>query len=141
MRVFEPVAGEMAEWPIVQHWKCCVRETGPGVRIPLSPLLLAARQRRSFADGQHAFPGEWPRRFPSAAAYVALTGRPKSGPIQLAAILPRFGLFVKTLIKDLDAWLNEVRPRFDEASDMDLCGTGRAEVRCDYSFSFHVASK
>src|SRR3569623_1724363 len=27
----------MAEWPIVQHWKCCVRETGPGVRIPLSP--------------------------------------------------------------------------------------------------------
>ena len=30
--------GEMAEWPIVQHWKCCVRETVPGVRIPLSPL-------------------------------------------------------------------------------------------------------
>ena len=28
----------MAERPIVQHWKCCVWETGPGVRIPLSPL-------------------------------------------------------------------------------------------------------
>ena len=36
-----PVAvefGEVAEWPIVQHWKCCVRETVPGVRIPPSPL-------------------------------------------------------------------------------------------------------
>jgi len=32
--------GEMAERPIVQHWKCCVRATGPGVRIPLSPLLF-----------------------------------------------------------------------------------------------------
>ena len=31
--------GEMAERPIVQHWKCCVRETVPGVRIPLSPLV------------------------------------------------------------------------------------------------------
>ena len=30
--------GEMAEWPIVQHWKCCVSERAPGVRIPLSPL-------------------------------------------------------------------------------------------------------
>ena len=28
----------MTERPIVQHWKCCVRETGPGVRIPPSPL-------------------------------------------------------------------------------------------------------
>ncbi len=50
-----PVAGEMAEWPIVQHWKCCVRETGPGVRIPLSPLLHVARQRKSFADGHLRF--------------------------------------------------------------------------------------
>gem|GEM_PF-6524778 len=31
--------GEVAEWPIVQHWKCCVRETGPRVRIPPSPFL------------------------------------------------------------------------------------------------------
>ena len=30
--------GEVAEWPIVQHWKCCVLERGPGVRIPPSPL-------------------------------------------------------------------------------------------------------
>ena len=33
----------MAERPIVQHWKCCVRATGPGVRIPLSPLLYFER--------------------------------------------------------------------------------------------------
>lgn len=33
------LTGEVAEWPIVQHWKCCVWVTGPGVRIPLSPLL------------------------------------------------------------------------------------------------------
>ena len=32
--------GEVTEWPIVQHWKCCVRATGPGVRIPPSPLDL-----------------------------------------------------------------------------------------------------
>ena len=32
------VFGEVAEWPIVQHWKCCVRETGPRVRIPPSPF-------------------------------------------------------------------------------------------------------
>jgi hypothetical protein len=38
----EAVAGEVAEWPIVQHWKCCVRVTGPGVRIPPSPLQLKA---------------------------------------------------------------------------------------------------
>ena len=29
--------GEVTEWPIVQHWKCCVWETGPGVQIPPSP--------------------------------------------------------------------------------------------------------
>jgi hypothetical protein len=38
----EEAAGEVAEWPIVQHWKCCVRVTGPGVRIPPSPLHLIA---------------------------------------------------------------------------------------------------
>ncbi len=32
--------GEVAERPIVQHWKCCVRETGPRVRIPPSPLFF-----------------------------------------------------------------------------------------------------
>jgi hypothetical protein len=35
-------SGEVAEWPIVQHWKCCVLETGPGVRIPPSPLGFEA---------------------------------------------------------------------------------------------------
>ena len=34
--------GEMAEWPIVQHWKCCVSERAPGVRIPLSPHFIDA---------------------------------------------------------------------------------------------------
>lgn len=34
--------GEVAERPIVQHWKCCVRETGPRVRIPPSPLIFEA---------------------------------------------------------------------------------------------------
>ncbi len=33
--------GEVAERPIVQHWKCCVRETGPRVRIPPSPLFYS----------------------------------------------------------------------------------------------------
>ena len=33
------MSGEVAEWPIVQHWKCCVSEMGPGVRIPPSPLI------------------------------------------------------------------------------------------------------
>jgi hypothetical protein len=32
--------GEVTEWPIVQHWKCCVHESGPGVRIPPSPLKV-----------------------------------------------------------------------------------------------------
>ena len=32
-------SGEVAERPIVQHWKCCVLERGPGVRIPPSPLI------------------------------------------------------------------------------------------------------
>jgi hypothetical protein len=35
----EQFPGEMTEWPIVQHWKCCVPSRVPGVRIPLSPLL------------------------------------------------------------------------------------------------------
>src|SRR5262245_53702825 len=30
--------GAVAEWSIVQHWKCCVRETVPRVRIPPAPL-------------------------------------------------------------------------------------------------------
>src|SRR4051794_4980246 len=30
--------GEVTEWSIVQHWKCCVGETPPRVRIPPSPL-------------------------------------------------------------------------------------------------------
>ena len=30
--------GEVTERPIVQHWKCCVRASGPRVRIPPSPL-------------------------------------------------------------------------------------------------------
>ena len=29
--------GEMAEWSKAHAWKACVRETGPWVRIPLSP--------------------------------------------------------------------------------------------------------
>ncbi len=36
----EKQLGEMAERPIVQHWKCCVPEMVPGVRIPLSPLIV-----------------------------------------------------------------------------------------------------
>ena len=31
--------GEVAERPIVQHWKCCVSEMAPGVRIPPSPHI------------------------------------------------------------------------------------------------------
>ena len=30
--------GEVTEWSIVRHWECRVRETGPWVRIPPSPL-------------------------------------------------------------------------------------------------------
>ena len=29
--------GEVQEWLNWQHWKCCVRETVPWVRIPPSP--------------------------------------------------------------------------------------------------------
>ena len=47
--------GEMAERPIVQHWKCCVLERGPGVRIPLSPLLLAARESNLWTYGHLRF--------------------------------------------------------------------------------------
>ncbi len=34
---WRPCLGEVTERPIVQHWKCCVSERGPGVRIPPSP--------------------------------------------------------------------------------------------------------
>src|ERR1051325_753610 len=34
--------GEVTEWPIVQHWKCCVGETPPRVRIPPSPRFFAS---------------------------------------------------------------------------------------------------
>lgn|GEM_PF-5086586 len=34
---FFEAKGEMTEWTKVQHWKCCVRASAPGVRIPLSP--------------------------------------------------------------------------------------------------------
>ena len=30
----------MAEWTKAQHWKCCVGETLPWVRIPLSPPFI-----------------------------------------------------------------------------------------------------
>jgi hypothetical protein len=30
--------GEVTERPKVQHWKCCVGESSPRVRIPPSPL-------------------------------------------------------------------------------------------------------
>jgi hypothetical protein len=33
--------GEMAEWSIAAVLKTVVRATGPGVRIPLSPLTIA----------------------------------------------------------------------------------------------------
>ena len=32
-----PQSGEVQEWLNWQHWKCCVRETVPWVRIPPSP--------------------------------------------------------------------------------------------------------
>jgi len=32
----------VAERPIVQHWKCCVGATLPGVRIPPSPFFTFA---------------------------------------------------------------------------------------------------
>ena len=43
----ETYRGEVAEWPIVQHWKCCVRVTGPGVRIPPSPFLFRSTAGRA----------------------------------------------------------------------------------------------
>ena len=36
--VIKDKAGEVTERPKVQHWKCCVGETPPWVRIPSSPL-------------------------------------------------------------------------------------------------------
>ena len=33
------LSGEVQEWLNWQHWKCCVRETVPWVRIPPSPPL------------------------------------------------------------------------------------------------------
>ena len=33
-------SGGVTERPIVQHWKCCVGETPPGVRIPPPPLFI-----------------------------------------------------------------------------------------------------
>src|SRR5579871_3736161 len=33
-------SGEVTERPKVQHWKCCVAEMSPRVRIPPSPLKL-----------------------------------------------------------------------------------------------------
>lgn len=42
--------GEVAERPIVQHWKCCVWVTGPGVRIPLSPLILMPLSHKYMAQ-------------------------------------------------------------------------------------------
>jgi hypothetical protein len=50
----EAATGEVAEWPIVQHWKCCVRVTGPGVRIPPSPLHVKACEFTS-VDSQAFF--------------------------------------------------------------------------------------
>src|SRR5579883_3206229 len=35
----KPEFGEVTERPKVQHWKCCVGESSPRVRIPPSPLL------------------------------------------------------------------------------------------------------
>jgi hypothetical protein len=43
--------GEVQEWLNWQHWKCCVRETVPWVRIPPSPpsgLRQARFARRDF---------------------------------------------------------------------------------------------
>lgn len=39
------LSGEVTERPIVQHWKCCVPEMGPGVRIPPSPHPFIAAFR------------------------------------------------------------------------------------------------
>src|SRR3982750_3030940 len=36
-----PHSGEVQEWLNWQHWKCCVRETVPWVRIPPSPPSLS----------------------------------------------------------------------------------------------------
>ena len=36
-KIGNPKPGEVQEWLNWQHWKCCVRETVPWVRIPPSP--------------------------------------------------------------------------------------------------------
>src|SRR6185295_1879227 len=36
-KIANPKSGEVQEWLNWQHWKCCVRETVPWVRIPPSP--------------------------------------------------------------------------------------------------------
>ena len=48
--------GEVAEWPIVQHWKCCVRVTGPGVRIPPLSAQLNTPESRPCDSGVRARP-------------------------------------------------------------------------------------
>ena len=40
-------SGEVQEWLNWQHWKCCVRETVPWVRIPPSPPQQEVRDQRS----------------------------------------------------------------------------------------------
>ena len=47
--------GEMAERPIAPVLKTGVPARVPRVRIPVSPLLHVARQRKSFADGHLRF--------------------------------------------------------------------------------------
>lgn len=47
--------GEVTERPIVQHWKCCVSEMAPGVRIPPSPLTDNPPAVTSFAAGGCVF--------------------------------------------------------------------------------------
>ncbi len=37
--IFLQVQGEVAEWSMAQHWKCCIGATLSRVRIPLSPLM------------------------------------------------------------------------------------------------------
>ena len=49
-KIQNPKSGEVQEWLNWQHWKCCVRETVPWVRIPPSPPRSVVSDQWSVAS-------------------------------------------------------------------------------------------
>ena len=112
--------GEVAERPIVQHWKCCVGVASPGVRIPPSPLKFQDQFALSTNDRVGKLQGRQDR--PTQSSFTTASTQ-RSAVVKLSfsrAVSPVSPISQSKFAEGLsiDRFRLSSRPRLETASEI-----------------------